>query len=64
MNVDPPIDEWAALRSLPSDLCPNVVGDVSNWLATMSQTSATHPSRMLVDPDLIPEEPSNVLICL
>ncbi|MBN2257001.1 MAG: hypothetical protein JW704_04155 [Anaerolineaceae bacterium] len=62
--MDSPIDEWAVSRLLSSDLYLNNVGDVSNWLATMSQPPATRPSMMLVDLDLIPEEPSNVLICL
>ncbi|MBP8949540.1 MAG: response regulator transcription factor [Candidatus Promineofilum sp.] len=44
----------SALRIMLLDLHMSVVGEATDWPATLTQAAATHPDMLLVDWDLIP----------
>lgn len=59
--ADEKSEERSALRLMLQDLQMDVVGEAVNWMTVPASAPATHPDMLLVDLDLLPEDPAAAL---
>ena len=54
-------EERSALRLMLQDLQMDVVGEAVNWMTVPATAPVTHPDMVLMDLDLLPEDPTAAL---
>jgi DNA-binding NarL/FixJ family response regulator len=54
-------EERTALRLVLLDLKMNVVGEAADWATTLAQAPISHTDMLLIDWDLLPENPNAAL---
>lgn len=54
-------EERSALRLLVSDMKMKVVGEAADWITTLSKAPSTNLDLLLVDWDLLPDEPTTAI---
>ncbi len=60
--ADAKLEERSALRLLLLDLKMEVAGEAADWSTTMEQVPASRIDMLLVDWDLLPDEPVTALV--
>ena len=62
--ADARTEERSALRLLMLDLEMNVIGEGADWLTTIAQAPGLETDILLVDWDLLPEDPTDAIKAL